>query len=413
MPQYAAVLGHQPHISVAELACAVPGFELKKIIEKSVAIFDSSEELDSSSLATLGGSIVIAARITDASLSLNDIPKVLAKELETVRGKVVFGIRSYGLAPFVVKKLYRQGKDAVKHMGKNCRYIGNERKPAIPVLLHDSGLITGKHGCELFIIAQENTLWIGRTIAAQDVDAYTKRDMEKPVRDTTVGLLPPKLAQVMLNMGAWLVEQNAPKEKEEKKKKKKPIYTVFDPFCGTGVIPLECLLRGWHVLASDVSMKAVNGTTKNIEWIRKEEKILKKDVSSEVWKQDAVKPFDFKELPHMVVTETSLGPNLMKKPNAREAAKLMKDNDKLQAEFLANAAATLPGVPLVCTWPMWQTNGEMVLLEKIWETIGKLGYRAILPPGVEPSVPNRVSLQYRRKDQFVGREVVLLQPIKK
>ncbi len=44
-----------------------------------------------------------------------------------------------------------------------------------------------------------------------------------------------------------------------------PGSIVFDPFCGTGVIPLEAILRGCNVLASDISLKAVNGTTKNIE----------------------------------------------------------------------------------------------------------------------------------------------------
>jgi hypothetical protein len=37
------------------------------------------------------------------------------------------------------------------------------------------------------------------------VNAYAKRDMGKPVRDTGVGLLPPKLAQILLNFGSWLV----------------------------------------------------------------------------------------------------------------------------------------------------------------------------------------------------------------
>lgn len=411
MHQYAAVLGHQPHISIAELACSVPDFELLQYLDKRIAIFASSADLDSTSLTSLGGSIVIAKQIETSSTTVADVPKILAKEIGSTRGKIVFGLRCHGVNPATIKKLYRQGKDAIKALGKNCRYVGNERKAAVPVLLHDSGLITGKHGCELFLIEHGNALWIGRTIAAQDVDSYTKRDIEKPVRDTTVGLLPPKLAQIMLNMGAWMVESTKPTdEKKPVKKKKKPVYTVFDPFCGTGVIPIECLLLGWHVLASDVSQKAVNGCTKNLDWLRKEEKILKKDVSSTIWKHNATKPFDLKELPDMVVTETSLGPNLTKKPTAKDAKKLMKENEELQNGFLESAAASMPGVPIVCSWPTWQTsNNETVYLEKIWDIIGKHGYRAVLPPGIEPTDPKRITLHYRRKEQFVGRELVMLE----
>lgn len=422
MPQYAAVLGHQPHISFAELACSVPGFEKKRLVGKDILVFESTEPLNADSLRTLGGSIIIAEKITDADLSIDDLPKLLAKELEDVRGKVVFGIRAYSIQPAYIKNVYRKGKDAVKRLGKNCRYVGNEHKPALPVLLHDSGLITGKHGIELFLIGGENGLWIGKTIAAQDVDSYTKRDMNKPVRDTTVGLLPPKLAQVMLNFGGWLAAESKPKEElprsaktdsgQAPKKKKKQVFTVLDPFCGTGVIPMEALLRGWPILASDVSLKAVNGTSKNIEWIRKEEKILKKDVSDKVWKQDATKPFDLKELPDVIVTETSLGENLMNRPSVKDATRHKNENEKLQDAFLANAAKTFPGVPIVCSWPMWQSKTDAVKLEKVWAALDKHGYRAVLPPGVEESEPGRLSLLYRRKDQFVGREIVFLKPKK-
>jgi tRNA G37 N-methylase Trm5 len=127
------------------------------------------------------------------------------------------------------------------------------------------------------------------------------------VRDTRVGLLPPKLAQVLLTFGAWLTRNGA---------KAVPAHmTVFDPFCGTGVIPIECVLRRWNVLASDAAPKAITGTTKNLEWARKRFGVPKKEVTMTVFKHDARKPFPVAEkpgkgqyrLPNVVVTETSLG----------------------------------------------------------------------------------------------------------
>jgi hypothetical protein len=359
----------------------------------------------------LGGTIAIAKRVTDIQASLEDVPQMLVSETAENR-KVVFALRTYGLPTGRVKELFRKCKDELKRKGKSARYVGSEMAPAASVLLHDAGLLDGKHGCELALIAWEEHLWIGRTVAAQDVEEYVKRDMRKPVRDTRVGLLPPKLAQVLLNFGQWLVLGSLPPE-ERMKASKKPL-TVLDPFCGTGVIPMECLLREWNVLASDMSLKAVNGTEKNLEWLRKEKKILKKDVPSTVWKQDATKPFELKkEVPDVIVTETSLGTPFDRKPPIKEATKERNDNEKLQAAFLHNIAATLPGTPIVCTWPVWYTSKGTLYLEDIWEALHKAGFQAVLPPGVEPDNPKRVSLLYRRPNQYVAREIVFLKPRRK
>lgn len=404
MPRYAAVLGHQPHISLAELACAVEGFSLEGIEHKMVALFSATKELKPEFINTLGGTMILAEQITDAEVDMADVPKLLTNETAKIKKKVTFGLRTFGVPKPALKTAYIKGKQAFKDIGKPCRYVGNERKPAATVLLHDGEMLTGKKGIELFLVQTAKGLWVGKTIGAQDVDAYTHRDMEKPVRDTTVGLLPPKLAQQLLNFGAWLCED------EGKGKGRKKEFTVLDPFCGTGVIPMECLLRGWNVVASDVSQKAVNGTKKNLDWIRKEEKILKKDVSEDVSKHDALKPFKLKNLPDVVVTETTLGPNLTKKPTKKDATKLRNDNDKLQIAFLQNAAETLPGVPLVCTWPFWRLGTEKLQLEKVWQKLDELGYTAVMPADVPLEDPARLTLLYQRKDQYVGREIVLLLP---
>lgn len=407
MPSYAAFLGHQPHISTAELAAVVPGFSLTEKVNKKLIIFESDSELDDDIIEDLGGTIVIARQLDKEVESLEDIPKLMAQQLSNVKRKVTFAMRTIGIKPQEVQGIFRKCKKLMKDRGLSARYVGSARKPALPLVLHNEGLISGKRGCELTIVAddEEDLLWVGRTICAQNVEAYTKRDMGKPARDTTIGLLPPKLAQVLLNFGAWafaeMEEEDDPLDVE---------VTVFDPFCGTGVIPMECLLRNYPVLASDISQKAINACTKNLEWLRKEEDIQKKDTESTVWKQDALKPFDLEEPPDVIVTETTLGPPLKKSPTATEANKHRRENEKLQAGFLQNAASTLPGVPIVCTWPVWYTGKKQIWLEKVWDAVEKAGYEPVLPHGIEPSVAGRVSLLYRRPDQFVGREIVLLKP---
>jgi len=405
MSAYAAFLGHQPHISIAELSASAPGFSLTKILKKQVLLFNSTQPLNEAFLNTLGGTVVIAKRITDKDLTLDDVPQALYNELQETKGKATFSIRTFGLSPRETRDLYRNGKQFLKRNGKSSRYVGNERQAAASVLLLDEGLIDGTGGCEIVVIRDEDTLWIGKTVAAQNVNAYTERDMKKPVRDTTVGLLPPKLAQILLNLGHWLA-----REKKNEIDHEAP-FTVYDPFCGTGVIPIECLLRGWSILASDASQKAVSGCEKNLEWLRKEKKILKRDVPSVVWKQDATKPFKVeKEKPNAVVTETTLGPGMGARPTVKDAQKLKSENEKLQIAFLKNVASAFPGVPVACTWPVWQTSKGPVRLESVFDELLDIGFTAVLPPGVVADEPSRPTLMYRRPDQFVGREIVLLRP---
>lgn len=403
MHSYAALVGNNPSISIAELAAAFPDFEREQLFGAQFVTFGTKTEIDQSVFGKLGGTVLIARKVTDAVVTLEDIPSILATELASVKGKATFAIRAAGIPPGRVRELYKTCKTSLKTRGVSSRYIGNERDPAIAIQLHDEGLLDPKSGCELVILQDKNTLWIGRTVAAQDTKAYTLRDMEKPVRDTMVGLLPPKLAQILLNFGSFLAKsQDA----------KKGTVTVFDPFCGTGVVPMEAMLMGMNVLASDVAQKAVSGTDKNIEWVRKTFKIPKKDLDSTVWKQDATKAFALKEKPTMIVTEGTLGPALKSRPTVKEAEGYCRAAEELAASFLKNVSETLPGTPVVMTLPVWYAQKKMIHLEKLWGRLTALKFRPVLPPHANPAIEGHFSLMYRRSDQFVGREIVLLAPVK-
>ncbi len=411
MPSYAAFIGHQPHLSLAELAATVPGFLLHQKIDRSVVLFDSAEKLTSAFLDTLGGTIVLVEKLaSEKPVTQEDIPDLLARELMPIKGKVTFSLRTLGLSPVAVKNLYRKSKDLLKKKGKPSRYVGNERTPAPSIVLRENGLLDRSGGCEVTIIQGEDLFWVGMTVGAQDIESYTKRDMEKPVRDTGVGLLPPKLAQILINLGVWLTNQRGSSTRESHAEGVR--LSIFDPFCGTGVIPMESLIRGFGVLASDKSEKAVSGCTKNIEWLRKNFSIKKSDVPSRVWKQDAVKPFAMKEHVDVIVTETSLGPSLRDRPTVKDVSKMRSENEKLQEGFLRSAAESLPDAPIVCIWPVWYPSKAPVFLERVWDVVSDLGYQAILPPTIE-IVDDRMSLLYRRPDQLVGREIVLLRPKRK
>lgn len=407
MHSYIAFIGNHPTLSIAELSALLPDFTPNGVLGTGIIRFETASELDQAFLQKLGGTILLARRIVSDDVSLTNIPEILTTELEKVKGKAVFALRFINVAPGSAKGLYMACKKHLRAHSISSRFVGNERAPAKAIQLHDEGLLDPKEGCELLIVQEKNGLWVGRTIAAHDVKAYTLRDIEKPVRDTTVGLLPPKLAQLLLNFGEYLLQKPSNLKPQTSK------LTILDPFCGTGVIPIEAMLRAHHVLASDLSEKAVTGCTKNVDWVRKTFKILKKDVDAEIWKQDATKPFALKDLPDVIVTEGSLGPALKNRATVKDAESYAKNADILAMKFLKNCSETLKGVPIVMTLPIWYAQKRLIPLEKIWQTIAELGYSPVIPPHVSPTVEGRFSLVYRRPDQFVGREIILLRPNRK
>ena len=403
MARYCAFLGNHPQLALAEVAMLFPDVVPVARYPKHVVVFETPAEITQKEFDRLGGTVLIAREIDGVS-SPAGVPDAIVRETATVKGKTTFAIRSVGIDKRTVHGLYRSGKDALKRAGKPARYVGNEHEPAAAALLKDTGIVTGKGGCEIVLLADEETktFWCGKTIAVQDVDAYTKRDMKKPVRDTRVGLLPPKLAQILLNGGEWLARAANPKLPKK--------LTILDPFCGTGVIPLEALLRGWTIHGSDASLKAVNGTLRNLEWARKEYGILKKDVPASIWKQDARKPFVIKGDVHLIATETTLGPPLTQRPTIKDAQKMRTAVEEIEIDFLKSIRASLPSTPIALTLPVWMVSTGPLVCERVWKELPTIGYEPVLPKGVQGDFPGRASLLYRRGDAVVGREFVFLAP---
>ncbi len=92
----------------------------------------------------------------------------------------------------------------------------------------------------------------GISIGVQKAFDFAARDMKKPVRDMKVGLMPPKLARIMINMTRD-ESGNLPAK-------------IYDPFCGMGTVLLEGMSLGLKVAGSDLSKKMVEATKKNTQW---------------------------------------------------------------------------------------------------------------------------------------------------
>jgi tRNA G10 N-methylase Trm11 len=154
------------------------------------------------------------------------------------------------------------------------------------------------------------TIW-GVTLDNQDYEGFAKRDYDRPRVNKRRGMIPPKLARIMVNLAQ--VPDGG---------------TVWDPFCGSGTILMEALVLGYRVIGSDVDLLAVEETTENLHWASEEYwvshsryNIFEHDV------HDALSPdmhFD------AVVTETYLGPVIQRKVSVDQVNEL---NNAIQPLF--------------------------------------------------------------------------------
>lgn len=399
----------------------LPDIVVKKQWDARVVTFETSEELTNSWLAFLGGTVLVAKELHSSegskeNVHLNEaIPKLLQKEMKDAKRKALFSFRCFGVERSEIRVLYRTCKQYLKNHGIASRYIGNERHPAKPGTLLIRG-IPGPGNSEIVILREQKNkhVWVGKTCAVQDIESYTARDMGKPFRDTRTGLMPPKLAQVLLNLSLSMLPSRNDANKEQRSLA--AIWekaAVWDPFCGSGVIVLEALLRRAHVLGSDRTQRAVDGCGENVKWLRLREK-TPKAITSSIWKQNAVKPCELPKQPTVIVTETSLGPALERAPTKKDIAAFMRETEQLEEAFFRNMSVLVPNAPIVCTFPVFiARDGEKSFLPNILRKIEKLGYRqtCVRTKFVKPT--DRLSFLYLRPDQHVGREILCFLPPRK
>src|SRR6202012_2915276 len=118
--------------------------------------------------------------------------------------------------------------------------------------------LTGPTGFELVLIRQGNQTIFAQTTDEQDIESYTIRDRGRPRRDARVGMLPPKLAQIIINLAGrhlpldTTIDYTLPYNQH-------PVQTrLLDPFGGTGVLLQEAMLLGYAVQGTDIEQRMID-----------------------------------------------------------------------------------------------------------------------------------------------------------
>lgn len=397
--QYFFQAGSFPNLSYVELVSVAQLYGLSKdnihLFTEDIFIIksdDVTEEILSKIFNRLGGFVRYGEIIENTETFL--------KEFRKSDDRVVFGISllgelnrsNAGKDNSFIKKLANQIKKGLRENGLSVRFLIPRGKGfelnAAQVLNND---ILEK-GFELSIIRnQERGEEIyGSTIAIQDLEGYVERDMNRPYSDIKMGVLPPKLARMMVNFAGM---------KEG---------TIWDPFCGSGTVLMEAAVLGYNFLGSDIDENALYYSEENIRWLNKQGYLG--DIVYELFKLDVTDPDKevIKKLKHTnidaIVCEPFMGPpqkDVLSKERAEQLLESVKDLytnlfDMLDEEVGVRGSRMVLIIPSYKTNDGWKTFSIYDLVSNRWELLN-----------TELS-PNK-DLKWGRKNSIITRNIYILQ----
>lgn len=425
--QYAFVLGRVFTLSFAELIVVLAKYAPEaKIVDASfeIAVVETDKQLDIARLQKELGGIIKILKVIDVvkkreqdsinfALEHYFKPGKLKNDyLKNQKGKIQFGVSIYLMQEDVKafgepKKLGMFIKRAMQDNGASIRLVLPEfNSLALASVVVTNNLLLEK-GAEICILAGHDQIYACKTLSVQDFEDYGRRDYQRPARDDKQGMIPPKVAQSMLNL--CKVNSND---------------VILDPFCGVGTLLQEAMLLGLRALGTDKSKIAIINSDKNLEWFRNRYKIPKGKYHVEVSDAASVSKIVgilaqtgvFKTISG-VVSEGYLGPMYTKFPTPTEIKKNFDDLTKLWSEALKDFSTFLPsGSRLVFCIPAYKKDKFSYILFPSLDWAAKNGYTAkeLIPDVFAKKykflrITDRGTVIYDRKDQIVAREIIILE----
>ena len=390
---YVSLLGRQPELSLAELEQV---FGSVKAFGDQAATFTS---LASPDVQQLGGSVKVGEVV--AEFSHLDWPKLSKKivqyysdRLSSSSAKVTIGVSVYGRA-VPARDVQRTGltlKSSLKKQGVSMRLIPNDDQALSTATSHHNKLGLSPNKLEVLVFYDKTSVLVAESCGTQNITALAARDQARPKTDAFVGMLPPKLALMMINLSGVTRKTGS----------KHNALTVLDPFCGTGVVLQEAALLGYSVYGSDLSDKMVDYSTKNLEWLAG-----KHDIGSvRIEAGDAVEHI-WQSPINAVVAETYLGQPFSAPPSQPKLDSVVKTVDAIVSKFLANLHSQIePGTPLCLAVPAWRSATGWFTYLPVIKQLESLGYEWQTLESVDAQ-----KLTYYREDQVVARQLLVLRAI--
>ena len=391
--QSLVILGRQPLLGIAELESLYGAKAITPFGDRFALLDVPADKIEFSRLGSVIKlvSVVKELQSTDWPLVERYLLAMTKEHLDYIptEGKFNVGISSYGVkaTPKHLTASALSIKKIIKASGRSIRIVPNKSVTlSTPQVLHNH-LAGATRGWELVCVRYGNKTLVGLTMAEQDIDAYSARDQVRPKRDAFVGMLPPKLAQTIINLALGT----------------KPVKdaVVLDPFCGTGVLLQEALLMGANAQGTDNEPRMIEYSAENITWLRDRWReatgsvqIELGDARDHTWRL----PVD------TVAAETYLGHPMSNIPSPEKLRDILEPVNLLHKKFLQNLHGQLKsGTRLCIAVPAWNLGQNRFKHLPVLDQLTDLGYNRM----VLERVPTK-ELLYFRPDQIVARELVIL-----
>lgn len=320
-------------------------------------------------------------------------------------GKMQLGLSAYDFS-VDARQLLATGlalKKAIHQTGRTVRLIPN-KEPALNTAQVNHNHLTGPNGWELVVVQDSNRTIIAQTVKVQDIESYTLRDRGRPKRDPRIGMLPPKLAQIIINLASGLLPEDKTASTCETADgqpllRQKLGRRVLDPFCGTGVLLQEALLIGYDTYGTDLDQRMIAYSKANLAWLDQRFDFAGSyyleagDATSHQWSQ----PVD------LVASEAYLGRPFTAIPDSRLLDQTIAECNTIIKKFLQNLHGQIPAGTRIClAVPAWQTRLGNFMHLPLVDQVKNLGYNRVSFEHV------RKGLLYYRPNQIVARELLII-----
>lgn len=410
--KYFFILGRNPTLSSAEIAAILELSKLKVTfleISSKAVIFETVEEIDISNIMTRLGGTIKAGKILNLlpEVGVEDIAQILKSAIEK---KIYFGFSFYKLDEKIsdaefkkkiqdIKNLAMTIKKLLQDIKIQARWVTSKDVSLSSVVVKKNKLLTAA-GAEIVFLIGAKKIYLGKTQSVQEFEELSFRDYGRPARNMRVGLMPPKLAKVMLNLAQ--VDKDA---------------VILDPFCGFATILEEAMLWGYrNLVGSDINSATLAGARENLEWLKESYKL--QVISYKLIECDARRLSE--QLPShsvdAIVTEPYLGPPLQGNESSEKIEQIIKElSDLYLAAFHEFKKILKSNGKVVILFPVFHTAKQDFFLPII-DRIKKIGFEVVDPLPKEfrkykfLEITPRNSILYFRPDQLVWREILIFKP---
>lgn len=211
----------------------------------------------------------------------------------------------------------------------------------------------------------------------QEIPLYEAIDFEKPGRSMQVGMMPAKLAHIMLNMALTHTKSETP--------------IIRDPFCGTGTTMMLANHFGYDTVGSDIETKR---SEKNMS--RRSTQPYATKHTADVYTQDATKPFENinKDKTYCIVSEWWLWPIVTKNTSLGRMSEYQEQIERLYTQAMHTICTSFPKHTSMCFSLPRYDGLDNTIASQLTAIASKYGYTC-----------KTLEETYHRKDQNVHRQI--------